>query len=474
MIDKKSIETAVSTIFSTEVGKNILTAVERTVSEFGMLSQIKKGVVVGFSGGADSVMLLVIMAHLSKRYGFSLVSFHVNHCIRGAEANSDEEFAKSFSQVLGVPFYSVSIDVPMLSRDLGLGVEETARNARYDAFSAFIKENPSYVAIATAHNSTDNLETMIFNMMRGAGSGGMCGIAPIRDNVIRPLISVSKQDICRALEEVGIPYVTDSTNASVEYTRNYIRHEIIPLLRRLSPSPEASAFRVAKNIREDKDFIKNIALEFINVNDSQGKIAAEKIISLHPSPRAQVISLMISRFTKRSAEAVHINKICELLTRGGDFTVDVPGKSSFVSRGGECFIEEKKKEYKHGMIPEPIKLDYGINILPEFDAAVLISKNKNDDFSSNVYKISIQARISSDIILGSLYVRAKTDGDSYKYGGMTHKVKRLFSDKKIPLSERSKTPIFYDEKGIIWIPGFPVRDGNKDGNEYLWITVYKK
>ena len=459
-------------LFESELGKRVYQKINRAIDENGMLPLIKSGVVVGLSGGADSVLLLLFLAKMRKECEFKLKALHVNHMIRENTADRDEEFSQMIAQALGVDFESVRVDVPSYAEENKLGTEEAARKIRYDFFERVIKKSDDLNAIATAHNSTDNLETFIFNLMRGSGSRGLSGITPIRDNVIRPLIYVSKEDVLKLLEEAEIPFVTDETNFSVEYTRNYIRHEILPKLKRLSPHPEEMSNKAISNLRADSEYLDSLAEDFYQENKIGEKISASKLKSLNVALLVRVFRLMCNDFKAPMLEKVHVDKIRELLDKGGKFEVDIPGGVSFISDESFCYIAEKKSEDK------PIEFEYtlkdGFNEIPELDVAIAVTSDKNEVFSSNVYKIAMQVKLSSAIIVGDLSVRNKKDGDSYYYGGMTRKIKKLFCDKKIPVSVREKTPIITDEKGIVWVAGFGVRDDSPKNKTDKWVTVYQK
>ena len=188
-------------LFGSEKGRHIFSEFLRISREFSMTEKIKNGVIVGFSGGADSVMLLCLLTKYARDMGYPMpVAVHLNHCIRGAEADRDEEFSAEFSSSLGVEFLSFHRDIPALAKELSKGLEETARIARYSIFDDIIQSRNDICAVAIAHNSTDNLETLIFNMMRGAGTRGLSGISPTRGNIIRPLLYCSKADIVSALD----------------------------------------------------------------------------------------------------------------------------------------------------------------------------------------------------------------------------------------------------------------------------------
>ncbi len=472
MIDKESLISRCDGLFDSELGKKIYNSVSKTIADNNMLPFLKSGVAIGFSGGADSVLLLIILRKIQKDNNFALKALHVNHMIRGESANADEKFSKEFAETLGIEYESTRVDVPRYANENRLGIEESARIVRYSFFDKVLSKDSRLNAIATAHNSTDNLETFIFNLMRGSGILGLTAISPVRDNIIRPLISVSKKDVLALLNDAKIPFVTDETNFSVEYTRNYIRHEILPTLTRLASSPEDMANKAISNLRADADYLAITSERFYCENVKEGKISAFKLKELHPAILSRVLRLMCKELNLPTPEKIHIEKIMDLLKRGGNFAVDIPGEAKFSLKETYCSIENKTNSPNH--IAFERKLKEGFNEIPELNIGIAVANDERDVFSSNVYKFSIQVKLSSAIIIGELSVRNKKDGDSYYYGGMTRKVKKLFYDKKIPPSQREKTPLIIDEKGIVWIPGFGVRDDFPKEKTNKWITIYEK
>ncbi len=472
MINKEFLLSACDSVFNTDTGRKAESEIRKTINNFSMMNDIQKGVIVGFSGGADSVLLLIFLLKLRKEANFNLKAIHINHLIRGTDADNDEKFCREFCKALDIDFSSYRMDVPKIANEEHLGLEEAARNIRYKCFEEVLKNCDKFKTIVTAHNATDNLETFIFNLMRGTGSCGLSAISPIRKSIIRPMLSVPKEDITKVLSDAKIPFVTDKTNFSTEYTRNYIRHEILPKFKRLSPSPELSCKKAIDSLRSDDEYISAMAYQFYIENVKDGKIDSNELVSLHFALYVRVLRLMIKEKSPSSPEKVHIDKIFNLLSASENFEVALPGGISFYCRYGICYIDTSSKKSVANV--EIIPLKNGFNEIPILDIAIGISDNKNEDFSSNVYKIAIQADLQSAIILGELRVRTKRDGDSYYYGGITRKVKKLFNDKKISPEDRNRIPIICDEKGIVWIPGFGVRDDLTKTKKHRWITIYKK
>lgn len=454
-------------LFKTAEGAKIYSEAVRAVKDFCMDDKLRSGVLVGFSGGADSVMLLCFLKKYAEENSFGkILALHVNHMIRGAEADRDETFSRVFCHTLGIEFISLKYDVPKEAKKLSKGIEETARDVRYSAFCDLLQSRNDLSCVAVAHNATDNLETVIFNMMRGSGSRGISGISPVRDDIVRPLIYIPKRDITGALEVSSVPYVTDSTNSEIDYKRNYIRSEIIPKLFYLTDNPEAQASKLSSSLRSDNSFIEEEADTFLK-DFSGGEVPVSELLKLHKAVLSRVLQSMARLGGSSGCEYTHISKISELL--GKDFSVDLPGGVSFISKRGVCRVG---KLSCNETVSYERKLDMGVNFIPEIDRAIILSEERIDNSFSKVYKISIQQTIDFDIINDGLSVRERRDGDSYVYGKMTRKLKKIFNDRSIPQEERARIPIICDKSGILWVPGFPVRDGgDKNSPRKLFIAV---
>ena len=209
--------------------------IELTINQYNMVDY-GGTVIVALSGGADSVCLLHNLVLLKDKYNFKVMACHLNHHLRGEESNSDMEFCKELCRQNNIELFVKEVDVDKLSNELKISHEECGRNCRYEFFN-FLAEKYN-AKIATAHNSDDNLETTIYNMTRGASLKGLSGIPKVRDYIIRPLINTSREKIEEYCKGYGLKYVTDSTNLTDEYTRNKIRHNVIPVLKEINPSVE--------------------------------------------------------------------------------------------------------------------------------------------------------------------------------------------------------------------------------------------
>ena len=458
-IDIQSIES-----FFLSSGADIYKIAEKTVREESMHRYIESGVIVGLSGGADSVLLLLFLIEYRRRLelDFNISCSHINHGIRGAEADRDERFCKELCNALGIELIVDRYCIPELAKHSGLSIEESARITRYSVFNRIISGRNDIGCVAVAHNMSDSVETVVFNILRGSGAKGASGIRPIRDRIIRPLIKVSKCSIQSALDEFGIPYVTDSTNRSTDYTRNYIRNEIIPSFKRITSDPEKMIARFADNMRSDDDYICGVVNEFLNTHSV---IRNSDLSSLHQSLFIRVLTRMADKVGASVSYSI-ASDIHSLLNKD-NFSYSLIGKATFVCERGECRVLRETGEGTDFCF----EIGEGVTDLSPLNAVFVISNEKDKNSYKNVYKNSIQANLSSVIINGSLYLRSKKDGDTVYYGGMTHKIKKLFSDAKIPGSKRKLIPILCDDSGVVWVPGFGVRDDGVPNDQKKDIYV---
>lgn len=441
-----------------------------------------RGVLVGYSGGADSSALLHLMKQICDERGLYLRALHVHHGIRGAEADRDAEFCRKTCERLNVDFTVEYADIPTLARESGRGIEETARAYRYDAFERAVESDNRLDCIATAHNADDNAETVIFNLTRGSGIDGLCGIPPIRTYngvpIIRPLLYAAKRDILGYLKENGIEYIFDSTNDDTAYTRNYIRHEIIPALEKINPSLLTSVRRMTENVRADAKYLESEANRFVVENSADGGIDAKVLANVDKVIASRAVCKLFSKISDKTLERVHVDAVLSLAETGRE------NSSVSLIGGTRAKIEEGRLYFTAGSADEPVEFEYnlyeGINRFENLDFAVFMSKcgktsndlQKDNETLQNVYKLSIHTILSSDKINHMLSVRSRRDGDSYVFGGMTRKLKKLYNDRGYSAKKRRETPIFCDAEGVVWVPGFPIADRVKPQDGGIEIIYY--
>ena len=435
----------------------MLTKIEQTVKKYRM-DEIYNGAILGFSGGADSSALLYFLKERTK----NLLCVHVNHMIRGEEAERDQKHAEEICREYGVKLLTYKVDVPKLAKESGKCLEEAARDARYEIFNRLLSENPEYKCIVTAHNSDDNLETVIFNLCRGAGARGIIGIRAVQGNIFRPLIEASKSEVLGFCEENKIPYVTDSTNADTKYTRNHIRHKIIPELKSLNPAVLDSCLRLGEILAEDEKYFDERALEII-----KDGVTADKIpIKLFSELEGPILSRLIVRLYGQSLDYTAQKSIIALGKKGevGSYICLHGGRVFKIERDYAHFIKSSELDE----ISYSVELNENLTYLSELDLYVSINGQEAPKGYKQKYKISL----NGEKIKLPLSVRAKKTGDTIKHGGMTKKIKKLFVDKHVPSHLRDKIPLIISDGKIIAVPDICVAD-TYTGKDYI-IIIYER
>ena len=396
-------------------------------------------VVCGLSGGADSVTLLLVLYELREKLSIEVEAVHVNHCLRGAESDKDEEFCRVLCKRLNIPFKAVSCNVKALSASEGISVEEAARKLRYRIF----KENSIGKKLATAHNANDNLETVILNLSRGTGVKGLSGIPVIRDNIIRPLLTVTRQEIEEYLALHEQPYVTDSTNLSDDYTRNKIRHKVVPLLAEINSSVIDTSVNTINNIREENDFIEKIVDQADekcrNGNKYTGLSIYDAVI------RKRCISRLLSE-NHLPYSFKRLEEADDILKNGGK--INISGSFFLECKNDVIELKEIKKPVE-GFISRDIVINND-NFICNCTVKCEIIECENLKKFEAVHKKSTFYVADYDKIRGKLIVRTRKFGDKIKLKGrdFTSSVKKLINE-KIPAEERSELLFIEDECGTI-------------------------
>lgn len=434
------------------------TKFHNALSRFSMLRD-GAFVLVGFSGGADSTLLLSLLSQID---GITVAAAHVNHCIRGDEALNDEYFCRRFCKENNITLYVKRIDIPAEAKRLGLGIEEAARKIRYVYFDEICREH-GYDLIATAHNADDNLETVLFNLTRGSGIDGLCGIPPVRNNIIRPLIYYSKEEVLQGCKELFIPYVTDSTNADNAYTRNLIRNTVIPQLKKINPSLCDTVSGMSALLKADGDYLKSLSIEH---SFSDGRSMLSQL-------NDALLSRVIINEMKANGIAIerdHINEIISAIRSNSAHCEISVGGATFVCDRELVFFTADTEKVNFCM-----PLSMGLNVIDEISAFGLYKNSidaENDiNKLKNIYKFSIQANINSDKICDNTVLRSRKDGDKYRLNGMTKKAKKLIQSLKLPKQISDRIPFLANADEVLYIPFFKPSDEclKKDNNAYTVV-----
>lgn len=417
-------------------------------------------VLVAFSGGADSTALLHMTVRHSRTHGGKVFAAHVNHMIRGEEADRDEQFCRRTADALGVPIFVCRRDVPAFARESSQSVETAARQVRYEFFDKVMAEN-GITLLATAHNANDNLETQIFNLARGCGLDGMCGIPETRPcdggTVVRPILRMSRARILEYCREHKLEYVTDSTNTDTDYTRNKIRAEIIPALMEINASAVENASRLSASLREDALCIDSLAEWFLEEMNDDASFELEKILGSPPAVANRAIRALYSHVSEgASLEYAHlssIRKLCENAVTHS--SLDLPcGIQARIENGRLCL--DKKTQAPTPTEDYEVTLTDGINTISAIRAQIIMG---NSQKTLNIYKKSILMYFDFAKINGTLTARNRRAGDKIKLRGVNRSVKKLLCDLKVPLDVRYRLPVICDGEGIVAVPFAAVRDG---------------
>ncbi len=411
--------------------KSVLEAIER----FSLLDNVST-VTVALSGGADSMALLYSLYSLKDSLGITLKAAHLNHLIRGEEAFRDEEFVKEACKKLGVELTVKRVDVPTLAKKEGLSTELAAREARYE----FLESVSGGGVVATAHTASDNLETVILNLTRGSGLDGLAGIPAKRGIFIRPVILCTRNQIEDYCKEKNIPFVTDSTNLSDDYTRNKIRHSIVPVLKELNTSVEATVLRSSFILKEDAEYLKKMAEEYMSQNLlPDGRLVAD-FCKTEPARVKRIIKAYLKRVLPEiTLETVHIEESFKIALSSG--RTSLPKGYSLVSDGKFIWTEDKNTA-------KTVK--YTVD-LTECDNNFFEKKEK-------INNLLLNSLLNCDKIVGKLVVRTRRPGDSIRLlgRGCTKTLHKLYNECAVPVFLRETLPVIADDNGVVWVCGIGV------------------
>ena len=411
-----------------------------------------KKYLLGLSGGADSVCLF----HLLKDCGYDFAAAHINHGIRGGEADRDEEFCRRLCERHSVTFHLLRADVPAESKRTGKSLEEAARDVRYAFFERVMRERGIGVLL-TAHNADDNAETLLLSLARGCALSGATGIAPTRPlafgEVQRPLLGYSKEAIIGFCQEKSLQFVTDSTNSDTSFPRNRVRKNILPELRAINPEFLAAFARFTESARLDSEYLDAEAEKYADTLDCDTLAALPRPIS------SRAVALGAYR-AGAFPEASHVDAILEI-AKERQGAVTLPGSVNAKYSDGRILFLADAREKRSAPYPDwaEIPLLEGENRLPQGKLTLVSGELTN--ISAQVYNLSTSALINADKIKERLYARPRREGDRILIGGMHRSVKKLIPAKAshLELSARRSLPVVCSGDEIVWIPFLGVADG---------------
>lgn len=424
-------------------------------------------VVVAVSGGADSMCLLHFFNKFLSNKNLNIICAHVNHGIRGAEADRDEAFVREFCEKNNINSVFAHFNVPETAKKTGESEEQCGRRLRYEFFSSVCPN----AKIATAHNMNDSVETFLFNFARGTGLKGLTGIPPVRDNIIRPLSECTREEIEQYLSDEGISYVTDSTNLSDEYSRNKIRHNIVPVLEELNQGFYSVFSGCVSTLTDSENYIAEKTQQaFIKVKTDEG-FSVSEILCLDKVIQDRVIIKIAEFFGSFDISFRHVEIIKSFLSSGG--VLMLPGEITVASDGKKLYKSEKNLPDIY--IFEPYfaeKSEY------EFLCCKLIVEavDKKDANYYNIKKLHSEGYADADKLTGAVF-RSRKEGDRFKFPNADHSksLKNLFKEKNILPSDRRGVPMLADDEHILWINGVGISEyAAIDENTKKIVRIFRK
>lgn len=439
----------------------MLKKLEQTILDENLISA-GDSVIVAVSGGPDSMALFHGLWQLRCKYNLNLVAAHLNHGFRGEEADQDADYVARMAAKMDVPFFLKKVNVPYWMGEWGLGPQEAARIIRYD-FLREVAGNLKRAVIATAHHGDDQVETIMMRLIRGTGPEGLSGIPFKRLDggipVVRPLLTISRTEIEAYCTEYELHPRLDRSNLSGKYTRNRIRLELIPLLKRENPEITQNMIHLSSLMREENDFIESEAQYSLNGIIAEKKpnkiiIKQKDFQSFHLALQRRMIKLILSYLSGKSNQIQfkHIEDCRRLFENPSPSArLNLPG-TILVRReyNRVVFSREKTSGLSHFQHLLPIP---GCVFIPEIGRTVHCSRVQGESVMEE--SSSTRTILDPKMVHGQLFVRNRRPGDRLSIKGMSgsKKIKDLFIDEKIPKLHREQIPLLVDEEKVLWIPG---------------------
>ncbi len=400
----------------------MLNKVSDLVGRYEMLSP-GDTVYCAVSGGADSMALLWALYLQKDKWNIDLQAAHFNHQLRGAESDRDAKFCRDFCAFHEIPYTEATAAVVAGPK----GLEAAARDARY----AFLQSLPG--KIATAHTADDNAETVLMHLVRGTGLQGLGAIAPVRGNVIRPMLTVTRQEVLAFLQEHHISWVEDSSNETDRFLRNRLRHKVMPLLKEENPRLAENLSAMAMELRQDA--------QALAVEEPVTDVNALR--QMPGALRNRHLRIFLMACGVKEPERHH-TALAESLV----LSPNPSARAQFPGCVTICRNYDRLEAVAETQAPEPVQLQCpGITELPQWNLRIVCTPC--DEAVAQENDFTIQPR-------GALWVRTRQEGDSIRLRGGTKSLKKLFIDRKIPRNQRPRIPVLADDAGVVGVGGIGV------------------
>lgn len=441
----------------------------------------------GVSGGADSVCLLLVLSALRQEIPFELLVVHVNHKIR-KEAGRDAAYVQEICGQLQIPFFLVEEDVEALAKDRGISTEEAGRQVRYSAFETVLKEKApkalqnGTAKIAVAHNQNDRAETMLFHLFRGSGLSGLGSIRPVKERegfptVIRPLLGTKRNEIEAYLTEKGVSWCIDSTNDEDTYTRNKIRHHILPYAEEVvAGGAVANMSRAADILVQTQDFVqietRKAYAVCVEAKDSMPvSVMVQKFLTFHPLLQKQMLLYCLECYApgRKDITATHITEMLSLFTKDGNREIHLPYGLTARREYEKVVIEKQvfsnKEPAKQVEAEKRGKYPIEVVLPAPGEASVCIPLSAGNCMEFSVFSYEKTMEIPQNQytkwfdygkMSKSLTIRTRQVGDYFTFNTALQRktVQDYMVEAKIPKGERDRIPILADGQQAVWIAGY--------------------
>lgn len=423
----------------------LIRKIHQFIKKKGLLRPGQK-LVVAVSGGIDSVVMLDALVQLSEMWKYELSAAHVNFQLRGNESDKDEKFVQRLAERYDLPFHNKRSKTKKIAKEMNQSLQETARDIRYSFFDT-LKKSLNADLIVTAHNANDNAETMILNLLRGSGIDGLAGIPVQRDSIIRPLLCVTRKEISQYAKKRNLKFREDSSNSKDDYTRNFLRNNVIPKLeKRINPSLNETLFNEADLFRSMVNFANKETVKIYNNIVTLTRIDIDKLSDVDPFIRQSIVRRLLKELNIEPSFAL-ISSILELEGEQKGSTIEINKK--WIAERQSTDIEIRKKSNKRDFLFKMEKegtLTTEDFILAVKKSALPDNKRKND--SSNEY-------VDASKVKFPLTIRSWQKGDVFIPLGMNgkKKVSDFFGEQKLESVEKKMTPIVESNGTIVWIAG---------------------
>jgi tRNA(Ile)-lysidine synthase len=435
----------------------------RFVEEYQLFNKGDK-ILAAISGGPDSIFMLNFLLKFKKKYRIEIGAMHINHMIRGKEADDDEKFCKKLCELHSIQFHAVKKNVPAYAKKNKFSIEEAARKVRYDELEN-VRKKFGYDKIATAHNCSDNAETMLLNLVKGTGLKGLSGIPISRGEIIRPILPITKVEILKSLTKNKVSYLIDKSNLSNIYERNFLRHNIFPLLKKqLNPKLEATMFKSSLVLRKQAE-VQNSVAELVSklVAKKKKNLLEINLTSLNEITTvlwSDVIKLSVDRTFNVQSSFSDCKKVISLVGKQSGKSVSISNNLVAVRERNAILIYPKQASQRTVFA----KLKIGESVQAG-DKKLKIEKIGKDEIKYSSDK-NIEL-IAGDELSAEFVLRTWRNGDRFYPLGLkgSKKVSDFLNDCKVAVSQKSTQLVLTNNKKIIWVVGHRIDERFKINNK---------